>query len=119
MSVCNFVNQAKGIINSDIAKRIENIELNGQFKAPEMEDLTWLEIAKIIKYLPANQIALILKSSSEGIVFTKHEKIQVDRALSERMVKIDKIVASDIPEKDRTIATEWKEYAISAREKLE
>lgn len=108
------------VIDDATAKRLESIEEKNQFRAPELEDITWVEVASVIQDLPINQIALILKNLSCGIVFSEDEQYEIKRSLSKNVSNIDKMIASEkVTDNDRKIARAWKEHNSSAFEKLE
>ena len=119
MNLERLLENSMPVIDDATAKKLESIEFKNQFRAPELEDITWVEVASVIQDLPVNQIALILKNLSCGIVFSEDEQYEIKRSLSKNVPNINRMIASEkVKENDRKIAREWKEHNSSAYEKL-
>ncbi|UHA74444.1 hypothetical protein [Paenibacillus sp. 481] len=100
---------------------LEKLEMKSQFRAPEMQGQSWMDLAMFIKStMTAEQLAIYLFNQSEAILFTDSEKTELQRALLKNRDNINKFIASDkTNDADEAVAETWLENNSSAYEKLQ
>jgi len=105
--------------NKLIHEQLYRIEMKSMFRAPELEHLTWIELAQFIKTLHIDQLALLLSIQSKAIYFHDGEKEELQRALLKHKTNIHKLIESDkTTEADKAGLAIWLENTRSAVEKL-
>jgi len=101
-------------------KKARVIEERSQFRAPEARDSSWIDMAMLLRSLPAITLAQLLFKQSSSINFTEEELVQARSALSKRRVELDQFIKSPkLNDQDREVTKEWIEHVNSAYEKVE
>lgn len=105
--------------NKVIQEQLNRIEMKSAFRAPELEHLTWNELAHFLKTLQVDQLALFLAAQSKAIYFNDGEIRELQRALSKHVTNIHKFIESDkTTAQDKAELTIWLENTRTAIEKI-
>ncbi|MFX3631875.1 MAG: hypothetical protein ACE3L7_07320 [Candidatus Pristimantibacillus sp.] len=108
-------------IHPEYKERLESIEMKSQFRAPEVQFQSWVELSILVKSLPVEKIAVLLSEQFEGITFSADEKLAISRALRHHRKHINDVAlkSNKISDKDRQSIELWLNDNESASEKVE
>ncbi|WP_088834371.1 hypothetical protein [Paenibacillus tyrfis] len=106
--------------DKSVQEQLKHIEMKSAFRSPEMQHESWNELARFVKTMPIDRLALLLVEQSEAISFSEDEKAELRRALFKNRKNIsDLLSSSKTNEADKAVATRWLEDNTRALVKLQ
>ncbi|MCD9024387.1 hypothetical protein [Cohnella silvisoli] len=88
--------------------QLQHIEMKNAFRSPEMQYESWNDLARLVKTMPIDRLALLLSEQSQAVSFSEGERAEIRRALVKNRNNINEfIVSNKTSDADKTEAVAW------------